>query len=207
MWRKIRTAILFVAAVIVALNIENLAVFFGLDGTLVSLAQYIPIQLQHVWDFITAPKVLVTSIVVLAFAAGMRWDGFRKHQLVTREFSPEYRETLAQRWERTAQQIDVNADFYDTHERVTQGIGFALEDLDGWLYRELGIKVRFHHRNKAEALQLSKFLKDAGEQIRQENLGDLRQMIASYKAKQQKHSPPPNASPPKPSVPLDQQAQ
>jgi hypothetical protein len=183
LWRIIRTGIFFVAAVVVALNIENLAVFFGWDNSLVSFATYVPVQLQRVWDVITAPTILVSSIAVLAFAAGMQWDRFQKYQRTRQIGKPENRESMAQWWEKVAYAIEVSAELYDTYRGVTDGIEWQLRQIQERTKYYTGVKFNYRDRNKAEALELSQFLKRGAVQIRKEDFGDLRQMIVSYNEK------------------------
>ena len=199
LWRRLST-----------LNIENLAEFFGWDGTLVSLAKYVPIQLQCVWAIIAAPTVLVTSIAVLAFAAGMRWDGFLKHQKSMQKSSPYDREKFAQWWEQIAHVIETVADLYATYFPISDGIDWDLGKLQDRTQRETGVVFKFRNETKSEALELSQFLMEAAVEIRQDDYGDLRKMIAEYNARTSPAKKPlasPSASETKLSAPPDQQDQ
>jgi hypothetical protein len=203
-WRKVVTAISFVGLVVMALNIERLAEFFGLDATLVSVAQYVPIQVQRVWDLFTSPAVLAASVVVVAYTAGLWTEAYFRHRARRKSIPFDY-ERFAAECEKVSRILEANAEFYDGIAQHTTGISWYFQDIERVLKKQLGVKIKLEPQNKASALDVAQFLNDASVQIRRENFGNLRDMIQTYninyRALKNTLSSP-NASQPEPSVPL-----
>lgn len=182
-WRRLFTVLSSLGFVVMALNLERLSEYLGIDRTLVDAYTDLPVWVATVVSWLTSPAAIFISSIVIAYTLGLWTEAIARYWMVERR-KPFDREGFADQCVQLSSIVRANAEFFGAGKKQPPHITYL--QLDSWTVEDifrnrLDTVVKLSPRDKEDAITTADFLADVVPLIREGDTDAIQRRADGFK--------------------------